>query len=296
MTRDRQDRWARWLLERRHGGDAEQLKEALAVLAPIRDRVLEGAELAPEDVVLDVGCGDGLIGFGALARLGPEGKVVLSDLSEALVHRCWEIAASLGVTARSRFLVARAEHLPLASASVDVVTTRSVLIYIRDKPRAFAEFFRLLRPGGRLSVFEPINRYGYPEPAGQFWGYEVGPIQDLADRVRAVFQRTQAPQEDPMLDFDERDLVRMAEAAGFVEIRLTLEIEVKPLPPRREAAWKTVVRTAPNPHAPTLEEAVAQALTPAEAQRFLDHLRQQFLRGGRVSRSAVAYLRARKPT
>lgn len=175
-----------------------------------------------------------------------------------------------------------------------MVTTRSVQIYIRDKARAFAEFFRLLRPGGRLSVFEPINRYSYPGAAGRFWGYEVGPVQDLADRVCAVFERGQPPQGDPMLDFDERDLVRMAEAAGFAEVRLTLEIEVKPLPPRGEAEWEAMVRTAPNPHAPTLEEAVAEALRPAEARRFLEHLRGQFLRGGRVSRQAVAYLRARK--
>ena len=42
---------------------------------------------------------------------------------------------------------------------MDIVTTRSVLIYVEDKRRAFEEFFRVLKPGGRISLFEPINRF-----------------------------------------------------------------------------------------------------------------------------------------
>jgi ubiquinone/menaquinone biosynthesis C-methylase UbiE len=47
---------------------------------------------------------------------------------------------------------------------VDAVTTRSVLIYVKDKRRASEEFHRVLKPGGRLSIFEPINSFTYPEP------------------------------------------------------------------------------------------------------------------------------------
>ncbi|WP_348240817.1 methyltransferase domain-containing protein, partial [Salmonella enterica] len=46
----------------------------------------------------------------------------------------------------------------IADSSVDVVTTRSVLIYVDDKAAAFAAFHRVLKPGGRVSLFEPINR------------------------------------------------------------------------------------------------------------------------------------------
>ena len=53
------------------------------------------------------------------------------------------------------------------------MTTRSVLIYVADKAAAFAAMYRVLRPGGRISLFEPINRLMFPEPPDRFWGYDV---------------------------------------------------------------------------------------------------------------------------
>jgi len=53
----------------------------------------------------------------------------------------------------------------IEDASVDVVTARSVLIYLDDKQPAFTEMFRVLKPGGRISLFEPINRFGSPGPS-----------------------------------------------------------------------------------------------------------------------------------
>ena len=70
------DRWHRWLLDVRFGGDPQARQQDLAeFLYPVRDRVLDKARLRPGDTVLDVGTGDGLIAFGALERLGPEGVV-----------------------------------------------------------------------------------------------------------------------------------------------------------------------------------------------------------------------------
>jgi arsenite methyltransferase len=66
------DRWATWLLHERFGGDEAALERTLATLEPIRDRVLDGANLAADDVLLDVGTGDGLIGFAAPRVLGAD--------------------------------------------------------------------------------------------------------------------------------------------------------------------------------------------------------------------------------
>ena len=245
------DRWAQWLLERRHGGDPAQLKRSLPELYGYRERVLANADVRVGDVLLDVGAGTGLIGFGALELVGDTGKVVFSDVSEDLVDECRRIAAELGVLERCDFLLAGADRLPLPDASVDVVTTRSVLIYLPERKPAFVEFFRLLKPGGRLSVFEPINSFAFPEPDHLYRGFDVSSVRELARKVRAVGVPAS---EHPLLNFDERDLLRFAEEAGFADIRLEYTAEVSVGPHwAAGVGWDTCKRTSGNPLDPTLE-------------------------------------------
>src|SRR5207302_1359652 len=174
--------------------------------------------------------------------------------------------------------------------SVTVVPPRAVLIYVRDKARAFAEFHRVLRPGGRISLFEPINSFGVDERRATVWGYEVGDLGEEAARLNAVFDELQPP-DDPMLDFDERDLAALAETAGFFPVRLELEAEIEPSKP---VPWETFANMAGNPKIPTLAEAMEQALTPAESERMTAHLRPLVEGGAGVWRMATAYLAARK--
>jgi arsenite methyltransferase len=281
------DIWAEWLLRRRYGGDPEELQRTLDFLYPVRDKVLANAHVQEGDILLDAGAGDGLIAFGALGLLGPTGKVILSDISQDLLDHDRALAEQMDVLDRCEFIYAAAEDLSsIPDASVDVVTTRSVLIYVADKQRAFAEFFRVLRPGGRISLFEPINRFSLDKPR-----YDMAPVQDLADKIRAVYERLQPPDTDPMVDFDERDLLTLAEQTGFREVYLELRVEIKPADPR---TWEAVLRTAGNPRIPTLEEAMRQVLTPEEASRYEAHLRPLVERGQGLDHWAVAYLWAVK--
>ncbi|HEX6490296.1 MAG TPA: class I SAM-dependent methyltransferase [Gaiellaceae bacterium] len=122
------DQWAQWLLSTRDGGDPRERQQTLEQLAPVRERVLDNGELAPGDTLLDVGCGDGMIAFAALDRIGPNGRVVFADVSQDLLDHCRALAAELGLLERCEFVRASADRLPLEQDSVDVVTTRSVLI------------------------------------------------------------------------------------------------------------------------------------------------------------------------
>jgi ubiquinone/menaquinone biosynthesis C-methylase UbiE len=285
------DRWAEWILRRRFGGDEDAAKAMLERLAEVRDRVLDRAELREGETLLDVGCGDGLIAFGALER--GAGRVIFSDVSQDLLDVCRGLAAD---EPRAEFVGAAAEDLSaIADASVDVVTTRSVIIYVREKPRAFAEFRRVLRPGGRLSMFEPINSFSDFKRNGQFLGLEMGDLSELARRFRDRYDAL-AGSEEAMVDFDERDLLRFALDAGFDEADLEYEARVE-----RGRLWgqeppplERLLRTAPNPNAPTLEEVLDAELDDEERERFLAYVKPRYEAGEMTGRSAVAYLRARK--
>jgi arsenite methyltransferase len=283
------DIWAEWLAERRYGGDPDMRRRMRDELVPVRDKVLERSGLSRGDALLDVGCGEGMIGFGALER--GAGHVVFSDISDDLLDFCREAADALGVSDRSSFVKVGASDLAgIADESVDVVTTRSVLIYVPEKARAFGEFFRVLRPGGRFSSFEPINRFGMEERNEGFWGYPSDGLSDLAQRVEQVYAEIQPPS-DPMLDFDERDLIKLAEVAGFFPVELELHAFVKSIDPR---PWEAFLNSSGNPKIPTIAEAMDQALTPEERERFSAHLRRLVEDGKGVWRMAHAYLRAEK--
>lgn len=186
-------------------------------LTATRDRVLDGTELRPGDRVLDAGCGTGLLAFGALDRIGGAGRVIGVDVSADALEELRRLAADLGVSNRLDLQVGSVIDLPVVSASVDAVVDRSVLIYVDDKRTAAGEYFRVLRHGGRVSIFEPINaeaRHEYP--------FDLGPMGVLHERVEA---RKQAETErvcPSMVDFGADDVRRSFDQAGFSSVRIEL--------------------------------------------------------------------------
>lgn len=291
MAELQQDIWSRWLLNRRFGGDPEQLTHVLDYLYPVRDKVLSHINLEGGRTLLDVGCGDGLIAFGALEKF-ERCRAIFSDISDDLLHHVQVLARDMNLLHRCEFVRASADDLGMIeNESVDAVTTRSVLIYVYAKQQAFKEFHRVLKPGGQLSIFEPINRFAYPEPMGRFSGYDVTPIATLAEKLKAVYRRIQPPDTDPMTDFDERDLVICAEKAGFSSVNVELQIEVKP---SENSDWITFLHAAGNPKIPSVEEAMQQAFTLGETETFTSFLRPLVESRQGIQRSAVAYLWAVK--
>ncbi len=284
MGDSERDRWAEWILNRRHGGDPEERKTHLETLAPVREEVLKNAGILDGEIVLDVGAGDGLIAFGALERVGSHGRVIFCDISRDLLDICRSLAQDMGAENRCQFVLASADRLTsIAESSVDIVTTRSVLIYVAH---------RVLKPGGRFSIFEPINAYFASSPEF-FWNYDTRPVADLVTKLRAVYERAQPRDEsDPMMNFDERDLLEFARQAGFEELRMDLHVEI--VSGVWWGSWEAFVKASGNPLAPTLGEAMAAAFTPNEAAELEAYLRPLVDAKQGTKRQAVACLRGRK--
>jgi hypothetical protein len=125
-----------------------------------------------------------------------------------------------------------------------------------------------------------------------FLGYDMAGREAITNKLRAVFETLQPRDTDPMVDFDERDLFRLSEEAGFHPISLALEAVAEPLPPRD---WDGFLNTAGNPNIPTLVEAIDAALTDAERDQLTEHLRPMVEAGRGTWRMASAYLAATKP-
>lgn len=289
----KQDIWKAWLLDRRFGGDQALMHRTLQeFLYPVRDKILDRANLQENETLLDVGCGDGLVAFGALDRL-KVGHVVFSDISQELLDHSAQLAAQMDVAERCEFVQAAAEDLAaIPDGSVDVVTTRSVLIYVADKAKAFREFYRVLKGNGRISIFEPINNFGWPEPRHIFNGYDVTSIMEITDKIKAVFRALQPPETNTMLDFDERDLFGWAEAAGFSEINLELALELKPFPDF--VTWDSLKNGAANPRVPSVAEVMDDVLSDSEKKKLNAYMHPHVEAGKGKIRSAQAYLWATK--
>jgi SAM-dependent methyltransferase len=180
----------------------------------------------------------------------------------------------------------------IADTSVDVITTRSVLIYVDDKAAAFEAFHRVLKPGGRVSLFEPINNY-FPDSPDEYWGFDTRPVRDLVAKVwefEGFVESSYAS--DPMMNFTEKDLVRYAEDAGFGEVHVELLVDIEP--GTWVVDWERLLNTSPNPNARTTGEALRGALTDEELARFEEHVRPLVDAGLGTLRSAFAYVRAVK--
>jgi arsenite methyltransferase len=247
----------------------------LSELATFRDTVLDSAHLRSGDVVVDAGAGTGLLTVGASERVAPDGDVLAIDISVDALEELRRVCSAPNVF----YLVGTADVLPLTDESVDAVLTRSVLIYVQDKAEAAREFFRVLRSGGRLSIFEPINRRNT----------RLSQVVDFGDLQTELenWERTDYEDpDDPMLNFDERDLERFFRDAGFVDVTGDLR------PGEGELSAERTLHAVGAPGRVSLLDAWGEDFAPEVAERLAAAVRAH----GPVRRAwPQLYLTARKP-
>jgi arsenite methyltransferase len=238
------------------GWSEEEVASALEQLADRRERVLDGARLDRGSVVADVGAGTGLLTFAAAERVGPEGDVIALDISVDVLEELRARAAAPNIS----YLVGQADVLPLLDASADAVVTRSVLIYVDDKAEAAREFRRVLRPGGRVSLFEPINQHNL-----RLWqAVDLSVLGDLGQRVRTWGEAFYANRNDPMLNFDERDLERFFAEAGFADVGIELGTQ------EHEVTGDRYLNQVGAPGRPTVLERWRAHFSPDDVERLVE--------------------------
>ncbi len=161
------------------------------------------ADLQPGETVLDLGSGAGFDAFIAARVLVGTGRVIGVDMTPEMISRARRLAAERD-TANIEFRLGEIEALPVADATVDLIISNCVINLSPDPAAVFREAFRVLRPGGRLSISDVVARAPLPpelkEDAALLSGCIAG--AQTIDQLR-----------------------HQLEAAGFTAIRFTTKDE-----------------------------------------------------------------------
>ena len=294
------DVWPRWLLHDRYGRDAAFGKRTQATIERYADRVLDNARLAPGMTLVDIGTGDGLVPFRAIRRIGPSLHAIFTDSSAQMLAHAEAVAAERGVRAQCRFIHCGAQHMEaLPDTCADVVTSRAVLAYVADKPAALREIRRILKPGGRLSMAEPVFREEALAAAALKKVVEALP-PEADGRFLTLLHRWKSLQfpdteekiaQNPLVNFSERDLLRHVQDAGFPEIHLELHIDVTSA---MATTWEEFVHIRPHPWASSLAAVLPVSFDAAERAYFELVIRASFEAGALQTVERVAFMTAEK--
>jgi arsenite methyltransferase len=133
------------------------------------------AHLRLGEVVVDLGSGGGLDVFLAAKMVGPEGRAIGIDMTQAMIERARANAINGGYT-NVDFHQSTIDRIPLPNASVDCVISNCVLNLAPDKPAVFREIARILKPGGRLAVSDIALKGELPEAIARSMAAYVGCI------------------------------------------------------------------------------------------------------------------------
>ncbi len=198
----------------------------------------EYARINPGDTVIDLGSGAGNDCFVARALTGEHGHVIGIDMTEEMIGKARANVAKLGFS-NVEFRLGDIENMPVDDNTADVVISNCVLNLVPDKKKAFDEIFRVLKPGGHLSVSDIVIKGDLPvevkEAAEMYAGCVSGAIQmdeylDIMknaglNNVTIQKSRQDLLPDDLLLDYITPEQLKTFKQSGFGIFSITVYAE-----------------------------------------------------------------------
>jgi demethylmenaquinone methyltransferase/2-methoxy-6-polyprenyl-1,4-benzoquinol methylase len=171
------------------------------------------ANIRPGQQVLDLAGGTGDLVMLIAPRVGPQGRVVLSDINNAMIRTGRARLLDKGIAGNVEYLQADAERLPFPDSSFDCITMAFGLRNVTHKQAALDSMYRVLKPGGRLLILEFSRPAALLKPAYDFYSFSILPRLGQLIAGDAASYRYLA--ESIRMHPDQMTLVGMLESAGF---------------------------------------------------------------------------------
>lgn len=121
-------------------------------------------EIRPGERVIDIGCGAGIDSLIAAKKVGPNGKVIGIDMTEAMLDKACQASEKADLK-QVEFRLGHAENLPVPDNWADVVISNGVINLTPDKEATFREMARALKPEGRLQIGDILVQKKVPDSA-----------------------------------------------------------------------------------------------------------------------------------
>ena len=222
--------WSTWLKKTRFSYMNEtQREQTLNWLLSVRDSVLNLANLKEGQKIADFGCGSGLLGFGVLERFEDKVELIFSDKFQDCLDECEKILNKTKIKNNVKFLKTDVLDIKLKNDFLDRLMTRSVLVHVKEKQKAFEEFYRVLKPTGIYAAFEPI----ISENTRYYELLKPEEISDYQEFKNAEKEFMENPN-DPLVNFCAESLNKNLNKSGFRTVNINIQTADSKYAPTKE--------------------------------------------------------------
>ena len=256
--------WSTWLKKTRFSYMNEtQREQTLNWLLSVRDSVLNLANLKEGQKIADFGCGSGLLGFGVLERFEDKVELIFSDKFQDCLDECKKILNKTKIKNNVKFLKTDVLDIKLKNDFLDRLMTRSVLVHVKEKQKAFEEFYRVLKPTGIYAAFEPI----ISENTRYYELLKPEEISDYQEFKNAEKEFMENPN-DPLVNFCAESLNKNLNKSGFRTVNINIQTADSKYSPTKETILNWFI-APPAPDQKSMKERFLEYFEEKKVDNFI---------------------------